>query len=119
MNEQTRSLARSPVVSGNERPLPVVGAVLVVLAVRLEELGEGGGRPLGFAHQDVRNGGPLHRSLPAIRYNFLTIIALHSYGHVSTIIIFVVILVRVSWKSMGAKCANLENAYPGGWLMRS
>ena len=77
MNEQTRSLACSPVVSGNERPLPVVRAVLVVLAVRLEELGEGGGRPLGFAHQDVRNGGPLHRSLPAIRYNFLTIIALH------------------------------------------
>ena len=64
-------VGRSPVVPGDERSLAVVGAVLVVLAVRLEELGEGGGRPLGLAHQDVRDGRPLHRSLPAFSKYYL------------------------------------------------
>ena len=67
----TLGVGRSPVVPGDERSLAVVGAVLVVLAVRLEELGEGGGRPLGLAHQDVRDGGPLHRSLPAFSKYYL------------------------------------------------
>ena len=82
-------VGRSPVVPGDERSLAVVGAVLVVLAVRLEELGEGGGRPLGLAHQDVRDGRPLHRSLPAfskyillscastINYEFLKLSEMH------------------------------------------
>ena len=64
-------VGRSPVVPGDERSLAVVGAVLVVLAVRLEELGERGGRPLGLAHQDVRDGRPLHRSLPALSEIYL------------------------------------------------
>ena len=68
MNRHGR--AHSPVVSGYKRSLPVVGAVLVVLAVGLEKLGKGLGHPLGFAHQDVRDGSPLHRALPAFRKRF-------------------------------------------------
>ena len=62
---------------GDERSLAVVGAVLVVLAVRLEELGEGGGRPLGLAHQDVRDGRPLHRPLPAFPKYYLIKLCQH------------------------------------------
>ena len=68
---------------GDERSLAVVGAVLVVLAVRLEELGEGGGRPLGLAHQDVRDGRPLHRSLPAFsNYIVLRCASKNNYEYV-------------------------------------
>ena len=68
MNRPAR--AHSPVVSGDKRSLSVVGTVLVILSVRLEEFGEGGGRPLGFADDDVRDGRPLHRTLSAIRKRF-------------------------------------------------
>ena len=75
-------VGRSPVVPGDERSLAVVGAVLVVLAVRLEELGEGRGRPLGLAHQDVRDGRPLNRSLPAFSKYLLSCASTINYEFV-------------------------------------
>ena len=51
---------------GDERPLPVVGAVDVVL-FDLEELREGRGLPLGLADDDVGDGGPLDRAVPGER----------------------------------------------------
>ena len=88
-------------MSGYKRSLPVVGAVLVILAIRLEELGEGGGHPLGLAHQDVRDGGPLHRSLPEFRkidFRF-TKLQIHIYLQLIIVVVVVVVVafVIVSW----------------------